>query len=78
MTSGPGSPFDLGPVDLSKTIYLARDSDTVVVEYTFEEVREPVDLILRPLVALRDFHLLQRSDAPLSQHALDDGVDRSA
>jgi predicted glycogen debranching enzyme len=66
--------FRLAPVDLSKAIYLARDSDTVLVEYTFEEVREPFDLILRPLVALRDFHLLQKSDASLTQTPLHDGV----
>ena len=65
--------FELGPVDLSKAVYLARDSDTVVVEYTFDKVREPVDLILRPLVGLRDFHMLQRSDAPLSQQPLTTG-----
>jgi predicted glycogen debranching enzyme len=66
--------FRLPPVDLSKAVYLAADSDTVLVEYTFEEVREPFDLVLRPLVALRDFHLLQKSDAPLSPTPLRDGV----
>jgi len=64
----------LDPVDLVKTVYLASDSDTVAVEYRFEEVREPVDLTLRPLVALRDFHTLQRSDAPLTQASFDGGV----
>ncbi|MEN6334583.1 MAG: amylo-alpha-1,6-glucosidase [Phycisphaerales bacterium] len=66
--------FRLTPADLSKAVYLAGDSDTVLVEYTFEEVREPFDLILRPLVALRDFHLHQKSDAPLRQTSLHDGV----
>jgi predicted glycogen debranching enzyme len=53
------------PVDLCKSVYLARESDTVVVEYTFDEVREPIDFILRPFLGMRDFHTLQRSDAPL-------------
>jgi predicted glycogen debranching enzyme len=53
------------PVDLCKSVYLARESDTVLVEYTFGEVREPIDFILRPFVGMRDFHALQRSDAPL-------------
>jgi len=66
--------FRLDPVDLSKMIYLARDSDTVFVEYTFETVREPVDLILRPLVALRDFHLCQKSGTPFRQRPQCDGV----
>ncbi len=52
-------------MDLCKSIYLAHDSDTVVVEYTFDAVRAPVDFVLRPFVGMRDFHTLQRSDAPL-------------
>jgi predicted glycogen debranching enzyme len=55
--------FRLQPVDLYKAVYLARDSDTVVVEYSFDEVREPVDFFLRPFLGLRDFHALQRSHA---------------
>jgi predicted glycogen debranching enzyme len=62
------------PVDLSKAVYLAGDSDTVVVEYTFERVREPFDFTLRPLVAFRDFHMLQKSDAPLIQRSMQGGV----
>jgi predicted glycogen debranching enzyme len=57
--------FRTEPVDLCKSVYLARGSDTVFVEYTFDEVREPVDLVLRPFVGMRDFHTLERSDAPL-------------
>jgi glycogen debranching enzyme len=57
--------FHLEPADLSKAVYLARDSDTVVVEYTFEEVREPLDFALRPFVGLRDYHTLQSSHASL-------------
>jgi len=66
--------FRLPPVDLSRAIYLARDSDTVLVEYTFEAVREPFDLILRPLVALRDFHLCQKWGTSYRQTPLNDGV----
>lgn len=57
--------YHLEPVDLCKSVYLARESDTVLVEYTFSEVREPMDFLLRPFVGMRDFHSLQRSDAPL-------------
>jgi predicted glycogen debranching enzyme len=57
--------FRLEPAELTKAVYLARDSDTVVVEYTFEEVRTPLDLSLRPFVGLRDFHTLQNSHASL-------------
>ncbi len=55
--------FGLEPADLRKAVYLARDSDTVVVEYTFEEVREPLDFVLRPFVGLRDHHMLQNARA---------------
>ncbi len=66
--------YRLAPVDLAKAVYLDHDSDTVVVEYLFEDVREPFDLTLRPLVAFRDFHLLQKSDAPFIQKPMQGGV----
>ncbi|MCL5280279.1 MAG: amylo-alpha-1,6-glucosidase [Planctomycetes bacterium] len=62
------------PADLCKSVYLARDTDTVLVEYTFEEVREPVDFVLRPFVGMRDFHTLQRSGAPLTCRITDNLV----
>jgi predicted glycogen debranching enzyme len=62
------------PVDLCKSVYLARDSDTVLIEYTFEEVREAVDFVLRPFIGMRDFHTLQRSDAPLTCRIADSVV----
>jgi glycogen debranching enzyme len=58
--------FRTEPVDLCKSIYLAGDSDTVVIEYTFGEVRAAIDFVLRPFVGMRDFHVLQTSDAPLA------------
>jgi predicted glycogen debranching enzyme len=66
--------FHLEPVDVRKAVYLARDSDTVVVEYAFEGVRAPVDFSLRPFVGLRDFHLLQNSGAPLVCEPVGDGL----
>jgi predicted glycogen debranching enzyme len=62
------------PAELCKSVYLARDSDSILVEYSFEEVREPVDLVLRPFVGMRDFHTLQRSDASLTCRAADSTV----
>jgi len=62
------------PADLCKSLYLARDSDTVILEYAFEEVREPVDFVLRPFVGMRDFHTLQRSDASLTCRIADSTV----
>ena len=58
--------YDLNPIEVLKTVRLARESDTVVVEYTFRNIREPVEFLLRPFVGLRDFHMLQKSDARLT------------
>jgi predicted glycogen debranching enzyme len=66
--------YRTGPADLCKSVYLARDSDTVLVEYSFEEVREPVDFVLRPFIGMRDFHTLQRSDASLTCRIADGQV----
>lgn len=66
--------YELEPAEVHKSVYLARDSDTVLVEYTFRHVREPFELILRPLVGLRDFHSLQHSGAPLTCHVHESGV----
>jgi len=63
--SGAHFSYELADVKLHKAVYLVRDSDTVVVEYTFVDLAEPVELVVRPLVGLRDFHTVQRSYAPL-------------
>ena len=66
--------YDLGAVQVEKGIYLVRDSDTVAIEYTFHGVKEPVDLVVRPFVGLRDFHCMQRSHAPLVGDTFEGGV----
>jgi len=50
---------------LTKSVYLLRNSDTVGLVYQFKEVAEPLEFVLRPFVALRDFHTLQKSYARL-------------
>jgi len=57
--------YNLNPIEILKSIHLARDSDAVVVEYTFRNICEPVEFLLRPFVGLRDFHMLQNSQARL-------------
>ncbi|MCX5636695.1 MAG: glycogen debranching enzyme N-terminal domain-containing protein [Planctomycetota bacterium] len=61
-----------GGLELTKSVYLVRDADTVVVEYDFTSVQEPVEFILRPYVGLQDFHLLQKSYAPLCSRRVGD------
>jgi predicted glycogen debranching enzyme len=66
--------YDLNPIEVHKAIYLARESDSVIVEYTFRNVSEPTELLLRPFAALRDFHGLQKSSAKLTCRPFDWGV----
>ncbi len=66
--------YELDAVALTKSIYLARDSDTVALEYVFTKVERPIEFILRPFTGLRDFHSLQKSYAPLCSKWLGDGL----
>ena len=66
--------FDLGHIQVEKAVYLLRDSDTLLVEYTFGGVQHPVDFVLRPFVGLRDFHHLQQSETSLVANFTGPGV----
>jgi len=66
--------YELGDLRLTKSVYLSREQDTVAVAYDFKEVHRPVDFVLRPLVALRDFHSLQKANAPLVFTSSQDGL----
>lgn len=57
--------YELENVDLTKSVYLLRDTDTVAIEYDFTGLRKPVEFISRPFIGLRDFHTLQKSYATL-------------
>lgn len=57
--------YETPMLGLTKSIYLARQQDTVIVVYDFSTVRQDVEFIVRPLAALRDFHGLQKSYANL-------------
>ena len=61
-------------IELTKSVYLLRDTDTVALVYDFTNVEEPIEFILRPFVGLRDFHTLQKSYAPLRSSWVDDGL----
>ena len=53
--------FELDGVELTKSVYLLRDANTVAIEYDFTTVHKPMEFVSRPFVALRDFHTLQKS-----------------
>jgi predicted glycogen debranching enzyme len=66
--------YQLEHLNLTKSVYLLRGTDTVAVVYDFTTVREPAEFVLRPFVGLRDFHTLQKSYAPLCVMQRGDGV----
>jgi predicted glycogen debranching enzyme len=57
--------YEFEGVELTKSVYLVRDTDTVAVVYDFTLVQGPLELVVRPFVGLRDFHTLQVSHTPL-------------
>jgi len=57
--------YELGNVDMTKSVYLVRDTDTVAVVYDFTRVKEQVEFVSRPFIGLRNFHALQKSYAML-------------
>jgi glycogen debranching enzyme len=57
--------YELASVDLTRSVYLVRDTDTAAIVYNFTRVREPVEFVSRPFVGLRNFHSLQKSYAAL-------------
>jgi len=66
--------YKLNKLELTKSVYLLRDTDTVALVYDFTSVQGPLEFILRPFVGLRDFHTLQNSHAPLYSRCIGDGV----
>jgi predicted glycogen debranching enzyme len=66
--------YELDDVELTKSIYLLQDIDTVGLVYDFTTVQRPAEFILRPFVGLRDLHSLQKSYAPLCSAELSDGL----
>ena len=66
--------FELGPVHVTKSVYLAADSDTVAVVYDFIGVADGITFVVRPFAALRNFHHLQKKTAPLYVSGIDGAV----
>ena len=71
-----GVHFDyfLDSVELTKSIYLARRHDTVALVYDFTRLSCSLDFTIRPFIALRDFHSLQKSHAHLYSVRHEDGL----
>ena len=56
--------FKLGEVQLQKRLFLVSGQSSVVIRY---QASGPCTLILRPLIAFRDYHGLQRENAGLNR-----------
>jgi predicted glycogen debranching enzyme len=66
--------YQADKIRIEKSVYLARKSDTVVIEYAFQGVESPIQFTMRPLVGLRDFHWMQKSVAPLRSRTVERAV----
>ena len=71
-----GAHFDyqLDTIELTKSVYLLRDTDAVALVYDFTTVNKPIEFVVRPFVGLRDFHTLQKSYATLCSTQTENGV----
>jgi glycogen debranching enzyme len=67
--------YELENVELTKSVYLVHDTDTVAIVYNFNRVREPVEFVSRPFVGLRNFHSLQNSYTTLYSKWLGSNAD---
>ncbi len=54
--------FDVGPVQIQKTVHLFRDAPAAAVRYTVTAAGKALRLMVRPLTSLRDFHSLVLRD----------------
>ncbi|MHC4475915.1 MAG: amylo-alpha-1,6-glucosidase [Planctomycetota bacterium] len=62
---------------ITKSVYLLRQRDTVALAYDFRRLRttaKSIEFVLRPFVGLRDFHSLQKSYARLYSQQTDDAL----
>ena len=66
--------YQLNKLEMTKSLYLCRESDTITVVYDFTHVEEAIEFVLRPFVSLRDFHSLQKSYAHICRSHLDNGL----
>jgi predicted glycogen debranching enzyme len=66
--------YQLNKLEMTKSVYLCRESDTIAVMYDFTHVEEAMEFVLRPFVSLRDFHSLQKSYAHICRSHLDNGL----
>lgn len=47
--------------NLAKSVYLLPEADIVAVCYDFRNIEEEIEFVIRPLVAMRDYHSLKKA-----------------
>ena len=58
--------FRIGEILLEKAVFMLPGENAVVVGYTLHSAAGPVELTVRPLIALRDFRQLSRENTDLN------------
>ena len=66
--------YQLDKFKLTKSVYLLRSTDTVVLVYDFTSMQRKAEFVLRPFIGLRDFHRLQKSYARVCSARLGAGL----
>jgi predicted glycogen debranching enzyme len=61
--------YHAGPIRFTKQIAALRGENTTVVTYTVAAAPGPVELLLRPFIAVRDYHALQHANDSISRAA---------
>ncbi|MGA2915640.1 MAG: amylo-alpha-1,6-glucosidase [Sedimentisphaerales bacterium] len=49
--------------NLTKSIYLLPDADIAAICYDFKNIEEEFEFVVRPLVAMRDYHSLKKAES---------------
>jgi len=71
-TDGVHFLYQIEGVTVEKSIYLAHDQDTLIIQYAFSGDTGNISFSVMPMVALRDFHSLQSSSTSLEVEENDD------
>ncbi len=66
--------YELWDVKVSKSIYMLADTDEIALVYDFSNMIAEFDFSVRPLVAIRDFHSLQKMTTQMSTDWHDNGI----
>lgn len=62
--------YRAGPLLLEKQVGAIHGENTTVIHYTLREAPGPVELLLRPFAAVRDYHALQHANDQVHRQAL--------